>query len=263
MKPRVLLLCVVCLLVTGILFAQTKKPLTNDDIVQMARAGFDEATIIKAIQANETNFDTSVDTLIALKGAGISEPIIGAMLQAQASGKATVSAKVEEASEPVPGLPKTPGAYYQSAAGWMRLQDAPRPQSKSSGLFGAATGVGTMRVYYVYRGAHAPTQFTTPMPIFYVRGLGKFGRDVQIIRLETKKDSRAVQFASASALRGSTSSIDDKNIQIPTVSRLGSDVLMVTPAAALAVGEYLLSVDADHEYDFGIAPDVSSEEKRP
>ncbi len=39
------------LLVTTVAFGQSKKPLTNDDVVQVTKAGFDEAIITKGVQA--------------------------------------------------------------------------------------------------------------------------------------------------------------------------------------------------------------------
>lgn len=74
-------------LVAAVTLGQARKSLSNDDVVQMVKSGFDEATIIKAIQANEPNFDTSVDALIALKNAGVSNPIIDAVLEAEHTKK--------------------------------------------------------------------------------------------------------------------------------------------------------------------------------
>lgn len=41
------------------IFAQTRKPLTNDDIVNMTKQGFDPSLIVKAIQTSDANFDVS------------------------------------------------------------------------------------------------------------------------------------------------------------------------------------------------------------
>jgi len=79
-------------LVAAVTLGQARKSLSNDDVVQMVKSGFDEATIIKAIQANEPNFDTSVDALIALKNAGVSNPIIDAVLEAEHTKKAPAPA---------------------------------------------------------------------------------------------------------------------------------------------------------------------------
>jgi hypothetical protein len=62
--------------------AQSQKPLTNDDVIQMVKAGFDEATTITAIDAANPGFDTSVQGLLALKAAGVGEKVIAAMLNA-------------------------------------------------------------------------------------------------------------------------------------------------------------------------------------
>jgi hypothetical protein len=63
--------------------AQPQKPLVNDDVIQMAKAGFGEELIIKAIRTHEPAFDTSIQSLIALKNAGVSEKAIAALIECQ------------------------------------------------------------------------------------------------------------------------------------------------------------------------------------
>ncbi len=43
-------------------FAQTQKPLSNADIINMTTQGFDAALIVKDIQSSSTDFDTSPST---------------------------------------------------------------------------------------------------------------------------------------------------------------------------------------------------------
>jgi hypothetical protein len=93
MRTMALLSCLV-LLGAAVLAAQAQKPLTNDDVVQMVKAGFDEPTILKAIESGTPDFDTSVQGLIALKQAGISQTIISGML---AATKANADKKEAEA----------------------------------------------------------------------------------------------------------------------------------------------------------------------
>ncbi len=54
--------------------------LKNQDIVKMAKAGFDDATILSKIQKSQCDFDTSTDALIQLKHDGVSSPVIKAMV---------------------------------------------------------------------------------------------------------------------------------------------------------------------------------------
>jgi len=56
--------------------------LSNQDIVRMTKASFDDATIVKTIDSHSTAFDLSVDGLLKLKEAGVSQPVIQAMLSA-------------------------------------------------------------------------------------------------------------------------------------------------------------------------------------
>jgi hypothetical protein len=66
--------------------AQLKQePLTNDNVVTLAKAGFDELFILQLIRNSRTNFDTSVQGLVVLKKAGVSEDLIRLMAMPQIS----------------------------------------------------------------------------------------------------------------------------------------------------------------------------------
>jgi hypothetical protein len=53
--------------------------MTNDGVISMAKAGFDELFIIERIHTSRSHFDTSVEGLVALKLAGVSEDVIRVM----------------------------------------------------------------------------------------------------------------------------------------------------------------------------------------
>src|SRR5262249_10334509 len=53
---------------------------TEQDIIQMAKLKFDDATIVKTIQVHVTNFDLSVSALVKLKEAGVTQTVIQEML---------------------------------------------------------------------------------------------------------------------------------------------------------------------------------------
>ena len=65
--------------------AQTRKPLTNDDIVNMTKQGFDPPLIVKAVETNATDFDVSAPALLSLKNSGVDSSVMEAMLSAQSS----------------------------------------------------------------------------------------------------------------------------------------------------------------------------------
>ena len=92
-----LIACVV--LSMGVVVAQQSKPLSNDDVVSMTKNHLPESVIINAIQANETQFDTSANGLIALQKAGVSQSVMDAMLAAQ-KNKRNTAASAATASAP-------------------------------------------------------------------------------------------------------------------------------------------------------------------
>jgi len=57
----------------------------NADIQEMAGAEFSDSTIVAVIKANDVQFDLSPRALVALKGAGVSEQVIEAMIAAEAA----------------------------------------------------------------------------------------------------------------------------------------------------------------------------------
>ncbi len=53
--------------------------LTNESVIALAKAGFDELFIVERIRTSRTKFDTSVPGLVAMKEAGVSEDLIRVM----------------------------------------------------------------------------------------------------------------------------------------------------------------------------------------
>jgi hypothetical protein len=126
-----------------------KNPLlTNAEIVKMVRAGLQESTILSVIAASDSDFDVSVDGLLALKEEGVSAPVMDAMLAAKTKKStpttavtvvpnvpSSVSARSQSTmTPPVGGAPMTP----QMAA--MMSQMAMNPMGGMSGM-GAVTYV--------------------------------------------------------------------------------------------------------------------------
>jgi hypothetical protein len=73
--------------------------LTNDAVIKMVKAGLPESVVIQKIQTSQKRFDTSTDGLIKLKGAGVSDKVIEAMM-APAGGPATAAVPPPAAAKP-------------------------------------------------------------------------------------------------------------------------------------------------------------------
>jgi hypothetical protein len=72
-----------CLFISRLTIAQTAPTeITNSDVISMTKAGIGEQTIVLTIQHGSVKFDTSPQALIALKGAGVSDQVLNAILAA-------------------------------------------------------------------------------------------------------------------------------------------------------------------------------------
>ena len=77
--------------------------LTNDGVITLAKAGFDELFIVERIRTSRTRFDMSVEGMVSLKGAGVTEDLIDLMaLQDRRNRQAALAAAEASQNEAVP-----------------------------------------------------------------------------------------------------------------------------------------------------------------
>lgn len=99
---RLSLLLLGTLVLTFASHAQTQKALTNADIVNMSKQGFEANLIVKDIESNPTDFDVSPQALIELKDAGVSQSVMEAMIAAHA-GKPLAAVEAAHGAADSPG----------------------------------------------------------------------------------------------------------------------------------------------------------------
>ena len=87
MRLKMTVLCVVCAAV-----ALAQAALTNDSIVRMVKSGLGDDVVMSTIKVQSAQYATDPDALIALKGAGVSDKVISAMVERMATGGAATSA---------------------------------------------------------------------------------------------------------------------------------------------------------------------------
>jgi hypothetical protein len=85
--------------------------LTNNDVVKMVKAKLGDGIILSKIKTSACNFDTSVDALVKLKEAGVSDPVIQAMHDIQEAAKEPGPAPPPE-PQPDPEPPPVPGQNF-------------------------------------------------------------------------------------------------------------------------------------------------------
>jgi len=188
-----LVLAAVLLLAAGAVFSQSNKPLTNDDVVQMVKGGFDESTTIAAIDSAATNFDTSVQALMALKTAGVSEKVISSMLVAtkkkSEAAKPTAVAAAPAAANP--DVPEDMGVYTKLKGSLAEVYA--EPVSWKSGGVGKSMLTGGFTKGHVnatVSGPKSKLQLGTPIEFVIKCAEGVTPSEYMLLKLDEKGDRR-------------------------------------------------------------------------
>ena len=128
---RQCLLCFLCLLSPALLHAQDTvdstvagpmaapkvKPMTNDSVIRMVKAGLNDDLIVGTIESQPGQYTNDADSLVALKQAGVTDRVITAMvnkgrIQITGSPKPIVLSDVNEI-----------GVYYKDKNGqWQAIE---------------------------------------------------------------------------------------------------------------------------------------------
>ena len=118
-----------CLLLAGFALGQERQQpvpasgqsaLTNDSIIKMLRAGLGEDVIVSTVKAQPAKYSTGVDDLIALKGAGVTDRIIAAMVERMASGSSYGVVNPPPGSEGNAPVTEV-GVYWKKAGAWVDI----------------------------------------------------------------------------------------------------------------------------------------------
>lgn len=198
-RGRAILLFLLFLLPVATPVAQTRKPLTNDDILQMVKEGFTEEVIIKAIEANKSDFDTSLPGLRTLKNAGLNEKIINAMLSASSRKPEAPTAAVADK-----GLPEEVGVYLKEREKLTEVQ--PEIVNWRTGGMLKAMATGGMSGGHVngtVKNPHSLLQTGMPLEFIIRCPEGTSIAEYQLLRLDEKNDRREFRAMTAGVVHAS------------------------------------------------------------
>jgi len=246
--------------------AQAAAPLTNDDVIKMVQAKLPDGVIVAKIKSSPCKFDTSLDALIKLKQAGISDAVMQAMAEAGASAASTTSGPAVKQPPPDPNDPLAehdPGIYYvrQNPGGRRMTQLEPTAYSggKLTGMFttGLTYGIKKTKWKAVVRGRLARVRITEHAPTFYFYFEQKHGTlsysgvpggafmfgglsapsQFTLVRFDPKKDHRELIVGEWGAYRAS-SGTREEDVQDFDFERVAPGTYKVTLRKDLEPGEY-------------------------
>lgn len=245
-------LAMIAALAFGSAYAQEKKPFTNADVLQMTKSEFPPSMIVKAIEANDANFDVSVPALTELKNAGVNQSVIEAMLAAEAKKHESAGgAKPANAPPPDPNDPRSP---HESGIYWLVKQASPphmaRVEPSSYPGQKARPGFGSATVKAVVPGPHAALRIADASPEFWFyfdeksAGLSQAPsgamkpEDFVLAKMEMKSKDRELVVAKASAFKGVSNGVRQEDVIAVGVEKVAPGIYKVTPVKPLVLGEY-------------------------
>jgi hypothetical protein len=248
-------LCALAILAISSCLVLGQEILGNASVIEMQKLNLGDGVIIDKIRGSTCKFDTSVDGLIQLKAAKVSDAVIQAML-----------AKAPPPVAPPPGNPAPPVSNDPAAphpAGiWLLLEangarglarmESERTIEVSRGGFIGPFGAGKISVTARLAGTSSPVQLSQAKPEFYVYTGDHYNSDFMVegpndlilcaftvIPKDAKRnaDQRAVDVATHGAY-GSSHGIDRKAIREFDSQRIADGIYKIVPKENLADGEY-------------------------
>jgi hypothetical protein len=186
------------------IFAVAQSAMNNDAVIKMAKAGLSEDVILGSVNGQPGHYSTSADDLIALKSAGVSDKVIGAMIAKASGGGGTAPPPAAAAAATAPGPVNEVGVYYKKADAWTDL--APEVVNFKTGgvLKGIATaGLVKGDINGHLNGEHSPNGLKTPIEILVYTPEGTNVSEYQLLRLHDQKDSREFRTVTGGVMHAS------------------------------------------------------------
>lgn len=238
-SPRLLAVLVAAFSAASILDAQqSKEPLKNENVVAMTKAGIDDPTIIKMIEAGGTAFDTSPHALIALKNAGVSNRVIDAMVS-------VTRPTADPSSGSLYPQPEEIGVYVNLRERLVPLKIEIITWRQGGVVKSIVTGAATAGIAgtrghlnaLVNKPMSALRLESSPTPEFIIYSPeGTSAEEYQLMRFWEKRDRREFRLATGGIIHASSGA--EMNALKVDIDRLGPRFYRVKPSYPLQKGEY-------------------------
>jgi len=231
---RKFLLATLFVAVCAALAAQ--QAMNNDSVIKMIKAGLSEDIIVGSINSQPGQYDTSADGLIALKTAGASDKVVGAMIS-KASGVAPVAAPAAASNGLPPGIDEI-GVYMKDTSGnWVALMPEV-VNFKTGGVLKSLATNGLVKgdINGHIEGVKAKTTTTLPVVFAVYTPDGTAITEYQLLRLRVNSDSREFRSMTGGVFHSSGGAKRDSvDFQ---ATKLAPRLYQVTVDQSMGKGEY-------------------------
>jgi hypothetical protein len=270
--------------------------LNNETVVTMTKAGLPKSLILAKIQNSNTNFDVSVDAMIALKNQGVDDDVLTAMATKGSTGNI-----ISASATGVNGLSKNEVLLTKAESGIycidektgepVELDASVFSNSKTgSGILTAVTyGIAKTKQKAILSGAQANLQLSVSSPVFYFvfphRAPGELGtqsnenigfynnasspNEFMLVKFKVSGKERQIVTGSFNSYVGFSGGIDDQN-KVPYRSKkISPGLYKVYFEAPISSGEYAFvfagtaanakgEVPTQKAYDFSLSNSIKS-----
>jgi hypothetical protein len=229
-------LVVMLFFVTFVCAAQ--QAMTNDSVIKMVKAGLSDDLIVQSINASPGSYSTTTNDLIALKQAGVSDKVVGAML-VKGNGPAAAAATAAPAVNPaLVGIDEV-GVYYKDRSGkWVAM--VPEVVDYKSG--GALKRFATNGIIKEDKNGHingesAALALTKPADFLFYVPEGTAPAEYLLLKLRPSSGkSREFRSETGGVIHSSTGATRDT---IPfTATKLATRMYTISLPADATKGEY-------------------------
>lgn len=231
---RKFLLATLFVAVCAALAAQ--QAMNNDSVIKMIKAGLSEDIIVGSINSQPGQYDTSADGLIALKTAGASDKVVGAMIS-KASGVAPAAAPAAASNGLPPGIDEI-GVYMKDTSGnWVALMPEVVNFKTGGALKSFATrGIVKEDMNGHIEGVKAKTTATLPVVFAVYTQDGTAITEYQLLRLRPNSDSREFRSMTGGVFHSSGGAKRDSvDFQ---ATKLATRLYQITIDPTMGKGEY-------------------------
>ncbi len=224
----------------------SQQPLDNAAVIKMVKAGLPEDLIVSAINSQPGTYNIGADGLIALKKAGASDKVLGAIVlktsgasAAPVPGSQTANgpAAPPVAAGPPEGITEV-GIYYKNAAGaWTELlPEVVNFKSKSVLKSVSTAGIVRPNLNGHVLGSRAKLALTFPVILAVSMPEGTSITEYQLLRLHTDGDAREFRSVTGGAFHSNNGDARD-NVEFQS-EKIAPHIYQITLAPSFGRGEY-------------------------
>ncbi len=179
------------LLCSFVCFVSAQESLTNDSVVKLVKAGLSEDLIVQTVNSQPGKYALGADDILSLKNAGVSDKIIGAMLN---RSNGTTGGKPPTGAGPdlsASGYPSEIGVYIKRDNQWIEIQ----PEVinwKTGGVLKSIASAGIVKgdVNGHLQGKSSRNKVNTPLEFCIYAPEGVAITEYQLLRLRGKDEYR-------------------------------------------------------------------------